>query len=58
VAHKSGEWDRALKHARERLQWNQEHGYYGVARAIREELNAYDEGDRTDVLLLSLQRWR
>jgi len=56
--HRAGEWDRALKHARERLEWHKDHGNTKIAQAIREELNAYDEGDRTDILLESLQRWR
>lgn len=56
--HRAGEWDRALKHAQERLRWHREHGNVKIAQAIQEELNAYDEGDRTDILLRSLQDWR
>ena len=54
----AGEWDRAIKHARERQLWHIEHGNIKLAQAIKEELNAYDDGDRTDILLRSLQRWR
>ena len=56
--HHAGEWDRALKHAKERMQWHKDHGNTKMAQAIREELAAYDDGDRTEILLESLQRWR
>ena len=58
MVHRSGEWDRALKHAIERMKWHKEHGNVKMAQAIKEELDAYDCGDRTDILLGSLRGWK
>lgn len=56
--HRAGEWDKAIKHALERMRWHKEHGDMKTAQAIKEEMDAYDWGDRTEVLLNSLRGWK
>ena len=55
MAEREGRWKLALKKAQNWLRWYEDQGLHHCARTIKEHLAAYEEGDRTDILLKDLE---